>query len=178
MSSIVGWIVALAIALALVAVATIFFKAYRSGTSPSDVLFKPKPVPRIDVVEFATLDSKRKLVLIRRDDVEHLIMTGGPVDVVIETGIGHQAANAVSAQPHAAQQAAAHANVPHMNLVETARRAVEVQHFPQPPAAPVFSRPPRAFAPMPETPAVPSPPTAAQTVAEATEAAADLALKR
>jgi hypothetical protein len=29
----------------------------------------------------------RRLVLIRRDDVEHLIMTGGPVDVVIETGI-------------------------------------------------------------------------------------------
>ena len=26
-------------------------------------------------------------VLIRRDDVEHLLMTGGPVDVVIETGI-------------------------------------------------------------------------------------------
>ncbi len=26
-------------------------------------------------------------MLIRRDNVEHLIMTGGPVDVVIETGI-------------------------------------------------------------------------------------------
>jgi hypothetical protein len=25
--------------------------------------------------------------LIRRDDVEHLLMTGGPVDVVVETGI-------------------------------------------------------------------------------------------
>ena len=38
-------------------------------------------------MEQASVDSKRKLVLIRRDDVEHLIMTGGPVDVVIETGI-------------------------------------------------------------------------------------------
>ena len=26
-------------------------------------------------------------LLIRRDDVEHLLMTGGPVDVVVETGI-------------------------------------------------------------------------------------------
>ncbi len=26
-------------------------------------------------------------MLVRRDNVEHLIMTGGPVDVVIETGI-------------------------------------------------------------------------------------------
>ena len=38
-------------------------------------------------MEQASVDSRRKLVLIRRDDVEHLIMTGGPVDVVIETGI-------------------------------------------------------------------------------------------
>ena len=50
-------------------------------------LFGPRPEPRLGVIEQATVDSRRKLVLIRRDDVEHLIMTGGPVDVVIETGI-------------------------------------------------------------------------------------------
>jgi hypothetical protein len=38
-------------------------------------------------MEHAYVDRQRRLVLIRRDDVEHLIMTGGPVDVVIETGI-------------------------------------------------------------------------------------------
>ena len=43
------------------------------------------------MVEQATVDSRRRLVLIRRDDVEHLIMTGGPVDVVIETGIKRRA---------------------------------------------------------------------------------------
>jgi len=50
-------------------------------------LFPPKPVPRLAVMEQAHVDRMRRLVLIRRDDVEHLIMTGGPVDVVIETGI-------------------------------------------------------------------------------------------
>jgi flagellar protein FliO/FliZ len=46
---------------------------------------------RLGVVESAAIDSHRKLILIRRDNVEHLIMTGGPVDVVIETGIeGHR----------------------------------------------------------------------------------------
>ena len=50
--------------------------------------FAPKPEKRLDVVDQATVDGRRKLVLVRRDDVEHLIMTGGPVDVVIETGIG------------------------------------------------------------------------------------------
>ncbi len=45
------------------------------------------PEPRLSVSEQATVDGRRKLLLIRRDDVEHLIMTGGPVDVVIETNI-------------------------------------------------------------------------------------------
>lgn len=51
-------------------------------------LFAPKPQKRLDVVEQATVDAKRKLLLVRRDDVEHLILTGGPVDIVIESGIG------------------------------------------------------------------------------------------
>lgn len=42
---------------------------------------------RLGVVEAANVDGRRKLILIRRDDTEHLIMTGGPVDVVVETGI-------------------------------------------------------------------------------------------
>ena len=33
------------------------------------------------------VDARRKLVLIRRDNVEHLIMIGGPNDVVIESTI-------------------------------------------------------------------------------------------
>jgi flagellar protein FliO/FliZ len=50
-------------------------------------LFGPKPDRRLGVVEHASVDGKRRLILVRRDNVEHLIMTGGPVDVVIETGI-------------------------------------------------------------------------------------------
>ena len=50
-------------------------------------LFRPRPEPRLGVIEQASVDARRRLVLIRRDGVEHLIMTGGPVDVVIETGI-------------------------------------------------------------------------------------------
>jgi hypothetical protein len=40
------------------------------------------------VLDAAAVDAKRRLVLIRRDNVEHLIMIGGPTDIVIETGIG------------------------------------------------------------------------------------------
>lgn len=42
---------------------------------------------RLGVIESMMLDSKRQLIIIRRDNVEHLILTGGPQDVVVETGI-------------------------------------------------------------------------------------------
>jgi flagellar protein FliO/FliZ len=42
---------------------------------------------RLGLVQSAMIGGGRRLILIRRDDVEHLIMTGGPVDAVIETGI-------------------------------------------------------------------------------------------
>lgn len=43
---------------------------------------------RLAVVEAAEVDQRRRLVLLRRDGVEHLVMIGGPSDIVIERGIG------------------------------------------------------------------------------------------
>src|SRR5499425_3064272 len=43
--------------------------------------------PRLAVIDAATVDGRRRLVLIRRDNVEHLVMIGGPSDVVIEQNI-------------------------------------------------------------------------------------------
>ena len=34
--------------------------------------------PRLAVIDQATVDSRRRLVLIRRDNVEHLLIIGGP----------------------------------------------------------------------------------------------------
>ncbi|RUT33118.1 hypothetical protein EMQ25_08325 [Arsenicitalea aurantiaca] len=42
---------------------------------------------RISVVDSLQVDGKRQLLVIRRDNVEHLVMTGGAQDLVIETGI-------------------------------------------------------------------------------------------
>lgn len=75
--------------LAFAAVAGVYVaKGYVNGQSPTAALFGPRAEKRLSVVEHASIDGRRRLVLIRRDGVEHLIMTGGPVDVVIETGIG------------------------------------------------------------------------------------------
>lgn len=43
--------------------------------------------PRLRVVESRALDGRRRLVLVRRDDVEHLLVIGGESDMVVETGI-------------------------------------------------------------------------------------------
>lgn len=43
--------------------------------------------PRLAVLDAAAVDARRRLVLVRRDDVEHLIMIGGPTDIVIESRI-------------------------------------------------------------------------------------------
>jgi hypothetical protein len=43
--------------------------------------------PRLAVIDITSVDSRRRLVLIRRDNVEHLLMTGGPSDLVIEPNI-------------------------------------------------------------------------------------------
>jgi hypothetical protein len=43
--------------------------------------------PRLQVLDAAAVDTRRRLVLVRRDDVEHLIMIGGPTDIVVESRI-------------------------------------------------------------------------------------------
>lgn len=42
---------------------------------------------RLGVVEVLTLDARRKLVLIKRDEQEHLLLLGANNDIVIEHGV-------------------------------------------------------------------------------------------
>ena len=63
-------------------------RSFLTGEPIAGIFSRPRPERRLSVVEQASVDNRRILVLLRRDGVEHLIMTGGPVDVVIETGIG------------------------------------------------------------------------------------------
>jgi flagellar protein FliO/FliZ len=43
--------------------------------------------PRLSVTEYARVDPRRQLILVRRDNVEHLVMIGGPTDLVVEPNI-------------------------------------------------------------------------------------------
>ncbi len=84
--------------------------------------------PRLSVVEVRTLDSRRKLVLLRRDGCEHLVLLGPNQDLHLEGGISapREAAHPVSlaASPEAVPKAAPKAveNAP-KNLPSAERRS-------------------------------------------------------
>jgi len=119
------WYVLVSASLAAIALGAVWIvRGYLNGTAPRISFFGPRPEPRLAVVDHANVDGRRRLVLVRRDNMEHLIMTGGPVDVVIETGIPAPArSEAVSSEVVAA--------------APSAPPALSVQ--------PVFSRAPRTL---------------------------------
>ena len=86
--SVLWFVLIVALLGAAVVAGALFVRGQLPGAGLISRFMPRDPERRLDVVEQANVDGRRRLVLIRRDDVEHLIMTGGPVDVVIETGIG------------------------------------------------------------------------------------------
>ena len=65
--------------------------------------------PRIAIMDSATVDARRRLLLIRRDNIEHLILVGGPSDVVVEQNIVR---NTPLTQPRTGQHAPSPSNMP------------------------------------------------------------------
>ena len=57
---------------------------------------------RLDVIEVAALDSRHRLVLVRRDQTEHLLLLGTNADVVVERGITPEHASHGDAAPQIA----------------------------------------------------------------------------
>jgi hypothetical protein len=56
---------------------------------------------RLAVMDATALDNERRLVLVRRDDIEHLLLIGGKSDIVVERDIriGQQRRPATPAEP-------------------------------------------------------------------------------
>ena len=83
-ANIVGFILIFAIILGGIFVVLSIIRRFSGGTFASSTRSRQ---PRLSVMDAAAVDGKRKLVLIRRDDVEHLLLIGGPTDVVVEQNI-------------------------------------------------------------------------------------------
>ncbi|MBN8982727.1 MAG: FliO/MopB family protein [Rhizobiales bacterium] len=84
------WIfAALLIVLVLIGAAAWLVRKFSSGNAGAGA--NRGRMPRLAVIDATAVDNRRKLVLVRRDNVEHLIMIGGPTDVVVEPNIQRNA---------------------------------------------------------------------------------------
>jgi flagellar biogenesis protein FliO len=125
--------------------------------------------PRLAVIDAAAVDGRRRLVLIRRDNVEHLLMIGGPTDIVVEPNIVR--ANAVQREAPAARPAT---EAPARTLPENGQWPLQPQ--PEPVVAPRPHRP--APPPVEDTvpwplPSQPEPPPRPQRNVETLSGLAD-----
>ena len=105
--------------------------------------------PRLGLVDAFSLDGQRQLVLIRRDNIEHLVMIGGPNDVLVESQINRAvvpAREGVQASP--------------LLVPTTPVRRTEAAALPASPAA-VTETPPKMAAKVPTSPAPPPSPSPA-----------------
>lgn len=90
MESYLRFILALVFVLALIGVLAWVARRYGFGGGG-------RPGPRngrdrrLEIIETRVIDGKRRLVLLRRDHVEHLILMGPTSEIVIEQGISGQA---------------------------------------------------------------------------------------
>src|SRR6202789_2074026 len=116
--------------------------------------------PRLGLVDAFSLDGQRQLVLIRRDNIEHLVMIGGPNDVLVESQINR------------AVVPARESNLASPLLVPSAPvRRTEPAALPASPAVP--EPPPKVAAKGPASP--PAPPPAAPAPAPPTPSVSDQA---
>ena len=80
------FIAALACVIALIA--GFAWAVRRTGLLPTGVMKrKSGAAARLVVTEVLPLDAKRRLVLVQRDDVEHLLLLGTDSESVVERGI-------------------------------------------------------------------------------------------
>jgi flagellar protein FliO/FliZ len=66
--------------------------ARRFGLAPGAATGGRAAEKRLEIVETIALDTKRRMMLVRRDGTEHLILLGTDQETVIETGIERPAA--------------------------------------------------------------------------------------
>jgi flagellar protein FliO/FliZ len=78
---------ALVFVLGLIGLVAIIMRHYGLGGAIQLGRKKRAGRRRIEIVDVAPVDARRRLILVRRDDVEHLILLGAHEDILVESGI-------------------------------------------------------------------------------------------
>src|SRR5258708_19092642 len=92
------FVVAFVLVLGLIGAGALLWRRF-FGAGPLSPLGPRGRQPRLAVIDAAAVDARRRLILIKRDNVEHLLMIGGPTDIVGESNIGRAGPIAVSRDP-------------------------------------------------------------------------------
>jgi len=134
-----NFVIAVAVVgLALIAYAGVLRYLRERPVSPLMAITGRERTKRLSVIDAAVVDARRRVVLIRRDNVEHLVLIGGPTDVVIESRIGLEEPSISSAAVAAAAALQRRVEAQEAVAAEAPRRQA-VQR--QAPAAPQPARP-------------------------------------
>jgi flagellar protein FliO/FliZ len=86
----VRFLLALLFVLGLIGLLAYLLRRFGLGAVRISPAFRGKgrgAAPRLAVVEVAVVDARHRLVLLRRDDTEHLVLLGTTSDLLIESGI-------------------------------------------------------------------------------------------
>lgn len=87
MQEIAYWLISLLFVIALILALALIMKKILMPKMSGGGLLRGKTKRRLSVTESLPIDHKTRLLLIRRDDVEHLIIQGVSGETLIETGI-------------------------------------------------------------------------------------------
>lgn len=159
------------LALAAILVALLVYLLLRRAFGGTYVAGGRNRRPRLAVLDAAAVDARRRLVLVRRDETEHLILIGGPTDVVVESGIrpggmpaprpagtaqpAMQPRRPAAPPPPPAQTAPQprptppQARMPELPAAPPVRPAIEAPPRPQPPERTIIAPPPPTETPPP-----------------------------
>ncbi len=100
----VRFVIAFGVVLSLIALTFVGLRRFAGRRLPLSNGAGRARQPRLGVLDAFAIDARRRLVLIRRDNVEHLIMIGGPNDVLVESEIVRAPAQAALAPQRNQQQ--------------------------------------------------------------------------
>src|SRR5215470_4147531 len=92
------FVVAFVLVLGLIGAGALLWRRF-FGTGPLSPLGPRSRQPRLAVIDAAAVDARRRLILVKRDNVEHLLMIGGPTDIVVESNIGRAGPVTASREP-------------------------------------------------------------------------------
>jgi hypothetical protein len=136
-------------ALVLLVVVLLVVKLVRSLTFGTFVAGGRNRKTRLAVMDATAVDSHRRLVLVRRDDIEHLLLIGGPTDVVVERDIRLAAPRRPALTGDSGQQQAQPPRPRQVQPAAAPATAKPASPPPQPVGAPPAPARPRQVTPAP-----------------------------